>query len=540
MQNFKIALAQLSPHVGDIVQNAQLIRQYAEQARDQGAAIVVFPELSLIGYPAEDLLLRPSLQAHMQQGLDLLREVKDIVLVVGCVHFNELGERFNSAALIKDGVILGMYHKQNLPNYSVFDEKRYFSAGQQHVLFEHNGHRFAIAICEDIWVEQTAEQLAALGAQTVLVLNASPYEVGKPQARRELLCNLSQKYQINLAYVTQVGGQDDLIFDGSTMLVQDGQVLAQAARCDNQLLIVEYDSMQQHYCAQELPAASHTIAEIYQLLVMSLRDYVNRSGFKSVILGLSGGIDSALTVALAVDALGANRVQAVMMPYTYTAQISVEDAAAQAQRLGITFAVTPIAAPMQGFMQALAPYFVDSSTDTTEENLQARIRGSLLMALSNKFGSLVLSTGNKSELAVGYCTLYGDMVGGFAPLKDVYKTIVYELAKYRNSLEDSAVIPERVIERAPSAELRPDQTDQDSLPPYDVLDQILFHYIEEDVSQDDMIAKGFDAAVVQRVVGLVDRNEFKRRQGAIGPRISSRAFGRERRYPIVNGWKAGQ
>jgi NAD+ synthase (glutamine-hydrolysing) len=485
-------------------------------------------------------LLRPSLAKRTQQGLSILQQAKDIILLVGYVHIDDNGHRFNSAALIKNGDILGLYHKQNLPNYSVFDEERYFQAGHQHLIFEHAGHKFGILICEDIWVEKNTQQLSQLGAETILVLNASPYEAGKPQQRQLLVSKLAQQYQLNVVYVNQVGGQDDLIFDGaSTVINKSGEVVAQAKLIEQQLLCVEYDAQHKHYVPQEQSPALDTIAEIYQLLVLSLRDYVNNSGFPGVILGLSGGIDSALTLAIAVDALGRERVQAVMMPYTYTAQISVEDAAAQAQRLGITFGIAEINPIVNGFMQTLSPFFGNSPADSTEENLQARSRGSLLMALSNKFGNLVLSTGNKSELAVGYCTLYGDMVGGFAPLKDVYKTIVFELAKYRNSLEASPVIPERVISRAPSAELRPDQTDQDSLPPYEILDAILYMYIEEDLSQEEIIKKGFDAAVVKKTIGLVDHNEYKRRQGAIGPRISSRAFGRERRYPIVNGWSAG-
>ena len=540
MRNFKVALAQYSPAIGNIAQNAQTMLNLAQQAQQQGAELIVFPELALIGYPPEDLLLRPSLLKRSQQGLELLKQAKDIIMLVGYVHVDELGQRYNSAALIKNGEILGVYHKQNLPNYSVFDEQRYFSTGHQHLIFEHAGHKFGILICEDVWIEKNTQQLSQLGVDTILVLNASPYEAGKPQQRQALVSKLAQQYQLNVVYVNQVGGQDDLIFDGaSTVINNTGEVVAQANLIEQQLLFVDYDAQLKHFVIQDKVAALDTIAEIYQLLVLSVRDYVNHSGFPGVILGLSGGIDSALTLAIAVDALGAERVQALMMPYTYTAQISVEDAAAQAKRLGVTFGVAEISPIINGFMQTLTPFFGNGPMDSTEENLQARSRGTLLMALSNKFGNLVLSTGNKSELAVGYCTLYGDMVGGFAPLKDVYKTIVFELAKYRNSIEATPVIPERVISRPPSAELRPEQKDQDSLPAYDILDAILYMYIEEDYSQDDIIKKGFDAATVKKVIALVDRNEYKRRQGAIGPRISARAFGRERRYPIVNGWSAG-
>ncbi|KAA8734372.1 NAD+ synthase [Acinetobacter qingfengensis] len=540
MRNFKVALSQYSPSIGNIAQNAQNMLALAQQAQQQGADIIVFPELALIGYPPEDLLLRPSLLKRTQQGLSTLQQAKDIIMLAGYVHVDENGQRYNSAALIKNGEILGIYHKQNLPNYSVFDEERYFEAGHQHLIFEHAGHKFGILICEDIWIEKNTQQLSKLGVDTILVLNASPYEAGKPQQRQALVSKLAQQYNLNIVYVNQVGGQDDLIFDGaSTVINGDGEIVAQAKLIEQQMLYVDFDAQHKKFISQEKPQTLDTIAEIYQLLVMSVRDYVNNSGFPGVILGLSGGIDSALTLAIAVDALGANRVQAVMMPYTYTAQISVEDAAAQAQRLGITFGIAEINPIVNGFMQTLTPFFGNSPADATEENLQARSRGTLLMALSNKFGNLVLSTGNKSELAVGYCTLYGDMVGGFAPLKDVYKTIVFELAKYRNSIEETPVIPERVITRPPSAELRPDQKDQDSLPTYDILDAILYMYIEEDLSQEDIIQKGFDADVVKKIIRLVDRNEYKRRQGAIGPRISSRAFGRERRYPIVNGWTAG-
>lgn len=540
MRNFKIALAQYSPAVGNIALNAQNMVEHANKAQLQGADLVIFPELAMIGYPPEDLLLRESLKARTNDGLNTLKTIKDIIVLAGYVHVSETGERFNSAALLRNGEILGVYHKQNLPNYSVFDEKRYFSSGHQHLIFEHAGHKFGVLICEDIWVEKNTEQLAALGVETILVLNASPYEVGKPQVRQQMVSNLSQKYKLRIVYVNQVGGQDDLIFDGASAVTNiDGTIAAQAKLTEQDLLLVEFDKDTKHYIPQERPAQLDTIPEIYQLLVMSIRDYVNRSGFPGIILGLSGGIDSALTLALAVDALGADRVQAVMMPYTYTAQISVEDAAAQAQRLGITFGIAEINPIVNSFMQTLYPFFGDSQADTTEENLQARARGTLLMGLSNKFGNLVLATGNKSELAVGYCTLYGDMVGGFAPLKDVYKTIVFELAKYRNSIEETPVIPERVITRPPSAELSPNQKDQDSLPPYDVLDAILYMYIEEDQSQDSISSKGFDSETVAKVIKLVDRSEYKRRQGAIGPRISPRAFGRERRYPIVNGWNAG-
>ena len=540
MKSFKIALSQFSPYIGNIESNVQRMIEQANSAKTQNAELIVFPELSTIGYSAEDLLLRPSLNKRTQAAFEQLATVKDIVMVFGFVNQTEDGQRYNAAAVMKDGQVLGIYNKQNLPNYSVFDEKRYFSEGHQHLVFEYLGHKFGVLICEDIWSLQTVQQLAQLNVETVLVLNASPYEVGKPQHRITTLKELAKQLNLHLVYINQVGGQDDLIFDGTSFVINNtGDVALQAASFQEEVYFVEYQTENKSYKIVEPTPALDTIAEIYQSLVMATRDYVQRSGFPGVILGLSGGIDSALTLAIAVDAIGADKVQAVMMPYTYTSQISVEDATEQAKRMGVTFGIAEIHPIVNSFMQTLFPFFGNSPADATEENLQARARGTLLMGLSNKFGNLVLSTGNKSELSVGYCTLYGDMVGGFAVLKDVYKTIVFELAKYRNSISEVAVIPERVITRPPSAELRPDQKDQDSLPAYDVLDAILYAYIEEDQSQDDIIAKGFDKDIVEKVIRLVDRNEYKRRQGAIGPRITSRAFSRERRYPIVNGWKAG-
>ena len=540
MKSFKIAIAQFSPHVGTLDANTQKMIDLANQAKKDKADLIIFPELSTLGYPAEDLLIRPSLVKRTKAAFEKLTEVKDIVMVFGFVNQTEDGQRYNSAAVMKDGEVLGVYNKQVLPNYGVFDEKRYFGEGHQHLVFEYLGHKFGVLICEDVWSLATVQQLAKLNIDTALVLNASPYEVGKPQHRIETMAALVKQLNINLVYCNQVGGQDDLIFDGTSFVLnKSGEVALQAPTFQENLAIAEFNAEQLQFSKGAIAPALDTMAEIYQSLVMATRDYVQRSGFPGVILGLSGGIDSALTLAIAVDALGADKVQAVMMPYTYTAQISVEDAAAQAKNMGVTFGIAEINPVVSGFMQVLFPFFGNAPVDATEENLQARSRGTLLMALSNKFGNLVLATGNKSELAVGYCTLYGDMVGGYAVLKDVYKTIVFELAKYRNSISETPVIPERVITRPPSAELRPDQVDQDSLPAYDILDAILYSYIEEDMSQDDIITKGFDAEVVKKVIRLVDINEYKRRQGAIGPRISSRSYGRERRYPIVNGWKAG-
>lgn len=540
MKSFKIALAQFSPHIGNIEANAQKMLEQVNEAKKQKADLIIFPELSTLGYPAEDLLLRPSLAKRTQKAFEQLGQVKDIVMVFGFVNQTEDGHRYNAAAVMKDGQVLGIYNKQNLPNYSVFDEKRYFSEGHQHLVFEYLGHKFGVLICEDIWSLSTVHQLSQLNVETALVLNASPYEVGKPQHRLTTMSELAKQLNINLVYTNQVGGQDDLIFDGTSFVInKDGGIALQAPSFKEDLYYAEYAAEQHAYKVGTVTPALDTMAEIYQGLVLATRDYIQRSGFPGVILGLSGGIDSALTLAIAVDAIGADKVQAVMMPYTYTAQISVEDAAAQAKNMGVTFGIAEINPIVHSFMQTLYPFFGNSPADATEENLQARSRGTLLMALSNKFGNLVLATGNKSELSVGYCTLYGDMAGGYAVLKDVYKTIVFELAKYRNSISETPVIPERVITRPPSAELRPDQKDQDSLPAYDILDAILYAYIEEDMSQDDIIAKGFKKEVVEKIIRLVDRNEYKRRQAAIGPRISSRSFSRERRYPIMNGWAPG-
>ncbi len=539
MSVLTFALAQFSPRVGDLLSNATQMAHLAEQAKQNGADVIAFPELSLTGYPPEDLLLRPSLKQRVDNAFNILKQVNGISIVVG---YPQVEDKvcYNAAAVLRDGNILGVYHKQVLPNYGVFDERRYFATGSQHVLLEIKGQKVGLLICEDIWDKKPLTQLKKLGANLALVLNASPFETGKHQQRKQLLSSQAIDNQIPIAYINTVGGQDDLVFDGGSLVVNsDGTIAAEAGRFNEQLLFVQYELEKQSFIQQAPALEFHAHAETYHALVVGVRDYVNRSGFPGVILGLSGGIDSALSLAIAVDALGAERVNAVMMPYKYTAQISLEDAAAQAQRLNVSYHVAEIHHIVESFSQTLAPFFGNSEAGTTEENLQARARGTLLMALSNKFGHLVLTTGNKSEMAVGYATLYGDMAGGFDVLKDVYKTQVFELARYRNSLEESPVIPERVISRPPSAELRPDQADQDSLPPYDLLDAILHGYIEQDLSQTALIAKGFNVDVVNHVLKLVDRSEYKRRQAAIGPRISARAFGRERRYPLVNGWVAG-
>ncbi|USZ14278.1 NAD+ synthase [Moraxella sp. FZFQ2102] len=531
------ALIQTNFWVGDIAGNVKKMHALAIDAKNRGADIVVFPELSLVGYPPEDLLLRPTLGERVRGAMAQLAEIEGIVIILGYPHIDQHGT-FNSAAILQGGSQKGFYHKQCLPNYGIFDERRYFQKGRNQVLFDYKGATIGLLICEDIWHDAPIKALKEEGADMVVVINASPFEIGKQAARKELLTKQSATYDLPIIYVNTVGAQDDIVFDGGSLIMQaDGTIAHEGSRFLNQLMMAQYDVASRQFDTQaKAPLVLSEESEMYQALVVGLRDYVNRSGFKGVIVGLSGGIDSALTLCIAVDALGSDRVYAVMMPYEYTAQISLDDAEAQAARLNVSYTVCPIHDAVAGLRSALAPLLANSEPDVTEENLQARARGTILMALSNKFGHMVISTGNKSENAVGYATLYGDMVGGFDVLKDVYKTDVYRLANYRNRLEDNPVIPERVITRAPSAELRPDQKDQDSLPDYDLLDSILKMYIDEDLGYKAICAAGFDPATVEKVLGLVDRAEYKRRQGAIGTKITKKSFGRERRYPLVNGW----
>ena len=535
--NVTFALAQSHFLVGDIKANAEKMRTLALQAREQGADVIIFPELGLLGYPPQDLLLRPSLSGRIKAALSTLSDIDDIVMIVGYPHVDHHGT-FNSAAILHNGHQKGFYHKQILPNYGVFDERRYFDKGRNQVLFDYKGITIGLLICEDLWEKGPIAELKKQGADLIISLNASPFEIEKQDNRKTMLAKRSRENNLPIVYVNAVGGQDDLVFDGGSMAVQaDGSVAHEAPRFMNQLLLATLDVKTAKFNSQtKAPLTLSRESEMYQALVVGLRDYVNHSGFTGIILGLSGGIDSALTLCIAVDALGADKVYAVMMPYEYTSQISLEDAQAQARRLNVSYTVCPIFDAVEGIRHTLAPLFNKSPADTTEENIQARARGVVLMALSNKFGHLVITTGNKSELAVGYSTLYGDMAGGFDVLKDVYKSQVYKLASYRNRLEDTPVIPERVITRPPSAELRPDQKDQDSLPDYDVLDGILMSYIDEDMGYQDIINKGFDAELVAKVIQMVDNSEYKRLQAPIGTKISHKAFGRERRYPLVNKW----
>ncbi|MBE0441692.1 MAG: NAD+ synthase [Psychrobacter sp.] len=531
------ALAQSHFLVGDITTNADKMRSLALEARDQGADVIIFPELALLGYPPQDLLLRPSLSGRVKNALSSLSDIDDIVMIVGYPHVDHHGT-FNSAAILHNGHQKGFYHKQILPNYGVFDERRYFDKGRNQVLFDYKGITIGLLICEDLWEKGPAADLKKQGADLIVSLNASPFEIEKQENRKAMLAKRSRENNLPIIYVNAVGGQDDLVFDGGSMAIQaDGSVAHEAPRFMNQLTLATLDVKTAQFDNQDKePLTLSRESEMYQALVVGLRDYVNNSGFKGIIVGLSGGIDSALTLCIAVDALGADKVYAVMMPYEYTSQISLEDAQAQARRLNVSYTVCPIFDAVEGIRHTLAPLFNKSPADTTEENIQARARGVVLMALSNKFGHLVITTGNKSELAVGYSTLYGDMAGGFDVLKDVYKSQVYKLASYRNRLEDTPVIPERVITRPPSAELRPDQKDQDSLPDYDVLDNVLMSYIDEDMGYQDIVDKGFDAAMVAKVIQMVDNSEYKRLQSPIGTKISHKAFGRERRYPLVNKW----
>lgn len=546
MSSIRIALAQINPRVGDLSANAQCILEQARLAHAQGADVLLTPELALTGYPPEDLLLRPAFIAQQLQVLSTLREalsaLQGLHVIVGHVA-SEGGRLFNAASVLLEGHSVGHYYKQQLPDYGVFDETRYFAPGQTPLVLTCKGLRLGVLICEDTWVDATPAASLAQGAQALLVLNASPYCLGKQAQRAQVVAQTAQG--VPVVYVNLVGGQDELVFDGASMVVDAaGQVVARLPVFHEALGVVELrqDASAGLQVLLERQAGSPWVgewpddeAQVYAALVMAVRDYVRKSGFSSVLLGLSGGLDSALVLALAVDALGAQAVRTVMMPSPYTAQMSLDDAAAMADGLGVAHDEIAIAPLAQAFEAALAPVFAGRAADTTEENIQARARGNLLMAMSNKFGSLVLTTGNKSELATGYCTLYGDMAGGFAPIKDIPKTLAYRLGYWRN--RQSPVIPERILTRAPSAELRPDQTDQDSLPPYDVLDAVLALHIEQNQSAADIIAAGFDAAMVENVLWRVRINEYKRRQGAIGPKITSRAFGRDWRYPIVNGYR---
>ena len=529
-----IALAQLNFTVADISGNVDKILSAVEQAKQQHADVVVFPELCITGYPPEDLLLRTDFLRQSERALQqLTAEIRGITAVIGFPRRAAEG-LYNAAAAVRDGSIVAEYHKLALPNYGVFDEQRYFRAGEHVGVFEVNGLRLALAICEDIWLPGSFARNRNAGADIVLALNASPFHAGKMQEREDIICGQVRETGIPLVYVNQVGGQDELVFDGASFVAdKHGDIVYRAAEFEEALGIVEFTD--QEPAIGGIAALYQPVVSEYKALVLGIRDYVRKNGFQGAILGLSGGIDSALVLALAVDALGADKVEAVSMPSRYTATMSNEDARLEADALGVQYHTIPIEPAINAFTAMLEPLFAGTPKDTTEENIQARCRGVLLMALSNKQGKLLLTTGNKSEMSVGYATLYGDMAGGFAPLKDVSKLMVYKLAEYRNTL--SPAIPERVITRPPSAELAPDQKDEDSLPPYAVLDPILALYIEQDKSAADIVALGYPRDAVQRAISLVDRNEYKRRQSPPGIRITPRAFGRDRRYPISSGYR---
>ncbi len=529
-QSIQIAIAQINPTVGDISGNAAKILDYANKAKQAGASLMLTPELALCGYPPEDLLLRLDFnQACHQALLDLAKALPDITVIVGHSALQN-SHCFNAASVLEHGQVKSTYHKQVLPNYSVFDEVRYFSAGTQALLLEHRGMTFGILVCADVWEASPAHLAIQGGAQALLVLNASPFHINKQQARYEVVKARVNENQVPVIYANMVGGQDELVFDGASFVMSaKGDVCYQMPAFEECLSVIELsDGRPKQTLIEETQS---TEAAIYHALCLGLKDYVHKNGFPGIVLGLSGGVDSALTLAIAVDALGKDAVTAVMMPSEFTANISIEDAREMAAHLGVHYREYAIKPLYDLYLDTLAETFRDRPFDATEENLQARIRGMLLMALSNKFGSIVVTTGNKSEMAVGYSTLYGDMAGGFALLKDVPKTMVYKLCHYRNGL--FSVIPKRIIERAPSAELRADQKDQDSLPPYDILDGIMQAYVEDDMSFDDIVLLGYKKQDVLRVLSLIDRNEYKRRQSPIGVRITHRGFGKDRRYPIT-------
>ena len=559
----RIALAQFNATVGDLAGNAQRIVDAARHAHAGGAHLLVAPELALTGYPPEDLLLRPAfMQACVRELAFLataLAPFDGLSVVVGHPHqFGERGDersrshavqqRFNAASVLTGGAVVATYCKRELPNYQVFDERRYFAsgrdAGQGAVVFACGGRRFGLLICEDAWFDEPAQAASAAGAEMLCVINASPFHLDKSGEREARMVQRVQATGLPLLYAHLVGGQDEVVFDGASFALDaQGQVSARGASFDEHLVMVDWHvDGTMTGTVQPVPELE---AQAWSALVTGVRDYIGKNGFPGAIIGLSGGVDSALVLAITVDALGADRVRTVMMPSPYTADISWIDAREMAQRLGVRYDEISILPMFEAFRGSLAAEFAGRAEDATEENIQARIRGTLLMALSNKFGSIVLTTGNKSEMATGYCTLYGDMAGGFAVIKDVVKTLVYRLCEWKNRQPTlradgtiGPVIPERILTRAPSAELRPDQTDQDSLPPYELLDAILARYMEEDQAIDDIVAAGFSVADVERVTRLIKFNEYKRRQSPVGIRITHRAFGRDWRYPITSKFRA--
>jgi len=542
-EKLRIALAQFDFPVGAVGQNAQRIREMIAKARDEHRAdVVLFPELAVSGYPPEDLLMRPSFLRDCEQALlAIAKDVHGIVAVVGWPE-SAGSVLYNAASVLRDGRVEATYRKRELPNYNVFDERRYFHVDPDGgpLVFEVGGVQVGVVVCEDLWFAEPLGDTASAGAQLVLVPNASPFEHGKHARRDALLAERARESGVALAYLNVVGGQDSLVFDGASILADaDGRVHHAARAFEEHWLLAEFDPASGRLAAVQWPVEEEAgdDALAWRAVVRGLRDYCGKNGFRNVWLGLSGGLDSAMVLAMAVDALGAEAVTAVRMPSRYTADLSNDLAAEQCQALGVRMLTVPIEAPFNGYLEALSETFEGLEADTTEENLQSRTRGAIMMALGNKFGGLVLTTGNKSEYAVGYATIYGDMCGGYAPLKDLFKTQVFSLARWRNSVAEAPVIPPAVIARPPSAELRADQRDEDSLPPYEVLDAILERLIEGEQSGAEIIAAGFEEATVERVLRLVRIGEWKRHQAAPGPKVSLRAFGRERRYPISNGYR---
>ncbi|MCH8958882.1 MAG: NAD+ synthase [Proteobacteria bacterium] len=539
-RHITIALAQIGMTVGDVPGNTRRVIETAHRARDEfHAQLVVFPECTLTGYPPEDLLFHKGLRRQVANGLaKLVAELAGVQVLIGYPEYTEDGI-YNSLTLIGEGKQSVNYRKRYLPNFAVFDEERYFLAGDEAKIIDIGGIRLGLALCEDIWHDGTAEAARDIGAEALIITNGSPYEIRSQSRRRALLAERSSGSGIPMIYLNLVGGQDELVFDGGSMALDaTGKTVFQAPQFEEGVYPLELRARADgvEVAPAEICADLGPTESAYRAIVLGVRDYVINHGFPGVVIGLSGGIDSALTLAIAVDALGADRVQTVMMPSRFTADISIEDAAEQARTMEVQYDVLPIEDIFGSVLDTLGPLFAGLPEDTTEENIQARSRGIILMAISNKTGKMLLTTGNKSEMAVGYATLYGDMAGGFAPIKDCSKTLVYELARYRNSL--GPVIPERALTREPSAELRAGQKDSDNLPPYDILDPILEALVEENLSVDEICERGFERAIVGKVLAMVQRNEYKRRQAPPGVRISSRAFGRDWRYPITSGYKA--
>ena len=575
MRNLRVGLAQINTTVGDLEGNAAKVLEYVECARAQGVDLISFPELTITGYPPEDLLLRPQ---FIEDNVAALRRVAEgcrgITAVVGFVDSNE--DIYNAAAIIHDGRLVDIYHKQFLPNYGVFDENRYFQTGGRSPVYVVAGVGVGVSVCEDIWYPGDPTRAQALaGAQVIINVNGSPFHMGKRRFREQMLATRASDYAVFICYTNQVGGQDELVFDGASMVLSPwGEVLTRAAAFQEELLVSDLNleevfqtrlhdprrrkervaadasnggeiiRISDEPLVEEMPPIERRCApsledeaEVYQALVLGTGDYVRKNGFRKAVIGLSGGIDSSLTAVVAVDALGAENVMGVAMPSRFSSEGSLQDARELAENLSIELLTIPIEEPFSGFLDALAEPFAGTEFGVTEENIQSRVRGTIMMSLSNKFGWLVLTTGNKSEMATGYATLYGDMAGGFAVIKDVPKTLVYRLVRYRNARGPVPVIPPRVIEKEPSAELRPDQRDIDTLPPYDVLDPILEAYVEDDRSVEEIAAMGFDEALVKRVVTMVNRAEYKRRQAPPGVKITHRAFGRDRRLPIANRYR---